>query len=145
MESVEISMDGFKVVSIDYFCAPARLPVPSFTIWYGSIGFSKQDLLLLNSCENVVLQINSKKHQILVVPSTSKDKNAVKWIKSIEPLESRKLKCKKLTDSLYEEWGWDRDYNYRTSGKLVTSGNKVMLLFDFSDPESWKRPEAKTI
>ena len=119
MESVEISMDGFKVVSIDYFCAPARLPVPSFTIWYGSIGFSKQDLLLLNSCENVVLQINSKKHQILVVPSTSKDKNA--------------------------EWGWDRDYNYRTSGKLVTSGNKVMLLFDFSDPESWKRPEAKTI
>ena len=51
--------------------------------------------------------------------------------------------CVKLTDKLYEAWKFDKDYIYRSMGKLVTSGNKVMLLFDFASPEKWKRPEVK--
>ena len=43
----EISMDGFKVVSSDFFCTVSRVSAPTITVWDGSIGFSKQDLLLL--------------------------------------------------------------------------------------------------
>ena len=32
---------------------------------------------------------------------------------------------------------------YRTTGRLVTVANKVMLYFDFAEAEKWKRPEAK--
>lgn len=146
MESVnEISMDGFKVISGDYFYAPLRMQAPAFTIWDNCIGFSKQDLILLNNCECILLRINVEERKMLVIPTSSKDKDAIRWLKRLEPLEARKINCPKLTDSLYESWNWDRDYIYRTTGKLVTSGNKVMLMFDFSNPERWKKPEAKNV
>ena len=139
----EISMDGFKVVSSDFFCTVSRVSAPTITVWDGSIGFSKQDLLLLNSCENVLMQINAENKKILVVPTSSKDKDAIKWVKKTNPLEAKKFICPKLTDNLYDAWNWDKDYIYRATGRLVTVQNKVMLYFDFSEPEKWKKPEAK--
>ena len=139
----EISMDGFKVVSSDFFCMVSRASAPTITVWDGSIGFSKQDLLLLNSCENVLMQINAENKKILVVPTSSKDKDAIKWVKKTNPLEAKKFSCPKLTDNLYDAWNWDKDYIYRATGRLVTVQNKVMLYFDFSEPEKWKKPEAK--
>ena len=139
----EISMDGFKVVSSDFFCTVSRVSAPTITVWDGSIGFSKQDLLLLNSCENVLMQINAENKKILVVPTSSKDKDAIKWVKKTNPLEAKKFSCPKLTDNLYDAWNWDKDYIYRATGRLVTVQNKVMLYFDFSEPEKWKNPEAK--
>ena len=139
----EISMDGFKVVSSDFFYTVSRVSAPTITIWDGSIGFSKQDLILLNSCENVLLQINAADKKILVVPTTSKDKDAIRWVKKTNPLEAKKFSCPKLTDNLYDAWNWDKDYIYRATGRLVTVQNKVMLYFDFSEPEKWKKPEAK--
>ena len=143
MDENEIKLDGFQVVSGDYFYVPKKLYAPLLTIWDGRIGFSKQDLLLLNVCENVLIQINSEQRRIIVSPTISKDKDAVRWIQKLDPLEARKIPCKKLTDTLYTTWSWDKDRIYRAEGKLVTPGNKVMILFDFSDPESWTRPEAK--
>ena len=139
----EISMDGFKVVSSDFFCTVSRVSAPTITVWDGSIGFLKQDLLLLNSCENVLMQINAENKKILVVPTSSKDKDAIKWVKKTNPLEAKKFSCPKLTDNLYDAWNWDKDYIYRATGRLVTVQNKVMLYFDFSEPEKWKKPEAK--
>ena len=144
MEQVnEISLDGFQVVSGDFFTMTTRTSEPTFTLWDGSIGFSKQDILLLNSCENIRIHINSAEKKIIVIPTTSNDKDALRWIKKMTPLEARKVSCGKLTDKLYEAWKFDKDYIYRSMGKLVTSGNKVMLLFDFTSPEKWKRPEVK--
>ena len=144
MEAVnEISMDGFQIVSSDFFSFATRSNSPTLTVWDGSIGFSKQDILLLNSCENIMIQINAKEKKALVVPTKSSDKDAIKWVKRLDPVEARKIKCPKLTDKLYEMWDWDKDCVYRTNGRLVTAGSKVMLLFDFAHPEQWKRPEAK--
>lgn len=146
MEAVnEISLDGFKVVSGDYFTTQSRTNDPTLTVWDGSIGFTKQALTLLNVCENVRMQINFTDKRILVTPTTSNDKDALRWIKRVDPLEARKISCVKLTDTLYSSWGWDKNFIYRTRGKLVTAGNKVMLLFDFNKPEHWKRPEAKNV
>ena len=141
----EISMEGFQVISGDYFYGPQRLMVPSMTFWDGSIGFSKQDVILLNGCECILLQINADAKKIIAVPTTSKDADAVHWIKNKRTNDPRKISCKKLTDQVYEMWGWNRDHIYRARGKLVTAGNKVMLLFDFSEPENWKKPEAKKV
>ena len=146
MEAInEISLEGFKVVSSDFFCGASRVQAPTLTVWDGSIGFCKQDLIMLNACENILVHVNTKERKILIVPTTSKDKDGVRWVKKTNPLEARKLNCKKLTDGLYDTWGWDRNYIYRSAGKLVMAGNKVMMLFDFSDAESWKRPEAKNV
>ena len=65
MEPVnEISLEGFKIVSGDFFCTVSRVSAPTMTVWDGSIGFSKQDLILLNSCENVIMQINAPEEDL---------------------------------------------------------------------------------
>ena len=135
----EISLEGFKVVSGDFFVVSTRIQAPTLTIWENSIGFSKQDLTMLNSCENILIKINGADRKILVIPTTSKDKDGVRWVKKLTPLEARKINCPKLTEHLFKTWAWDTDYIYRSTGHLVTSGNKVMLLFDFASPERWKK------
>lgn len=146
MEQVdEISLEGFKVVSGDYFTYSSRCTEPTITIWDGSIGFSKQDIVLLNNCENIRIHIHSEEKKILCVPTLSNDKDSIRWIKKSTPIEARKISCMKLTEKLYEMWEWDKDFIYRSKGKLVTSGKKVMLLFDFENAEKWKRPEAKNV
>lgn len=141
----EISLEGFQVISGDYFYGPQRLMVPSMTFWDGSIGFSKQDVILLNGCECILLQINSDAKRILAIPTTSSDADGIHWIKNKKTNDPRKISCKKLTDQVYAMWGWDANHIYRAKGKLVTAANKVMLLFDFSEPEKWKKPEAKKV
>ena len=146
MEAVpEISMEGFRVVSGDYFSNPTRPQVPIFTVWDRCIGFSKQDIAMLNNCENIIIQINAEERKVLISPALSNDKDAVRWAKKDSKIEARKINCPRLSEKLYEMWGWDKQYIYRSVGKLVTSGNKVMLLFDFSEPEKWKRPGAKNV
>ena len=139
----EISIDGFKVVSGDYFTSVPKPSVPTMTIGDGKIGFTKRDVLALNSCEHVLIRVNAEERKILVVPSKSTDKDAIKWVVRTNPVEARKVSCTKLTDMLCELWGWDKNLIYRGNGRLVSSNNKVMLLFDFSQPDKWKRPEAK--
>ena len=143
-DETEISLEGFQIISRDNFYSLNKPFMPSMTFWDSWIGFCKQDVVLLNGCESILLMIKPDTRQIIVMPTTSKDEDAIRWIKNKKGLAPRKMKCKKLTDKIYEIWGWDKECIYRAQGRMVTSSNKVMLLFDFSNPKIWEKPEAKT-
>ena len=55
----------------------------------------------------------------------------------------RNLESKAFGEQLYQKWGLDTDYNYRTVGRLVTVNQKVMILFDFNHPEVWKTTKSE--
>ena len=133
----EISREGFQVVSGDMFRHMQRISQPSVTLWYNSISFSKASILALNSCERIRIEVNSKTKCILIVPVTMKDRDNVHWVKNIKDPQARKIECKAFTSQLFDTWGWDRESVYRAVGRIVSSEKKVMLLFDFSEPESW--------
>jgi hypothetical protein len=48
------------------------------------------------------------------------------------------MDCKAFTSQLYQSWGFDPEYVYRSYGRIVTADRKVMLLFEFKSPETWK-------
>lgn len=135
---VEISKDGFQIVSGEMFRHAFRLNAPTATLWPNSISFSKAALQTLNNCERIRIEINLKKRCILVVPVTEKDKDNIRWIKTGKDISIRKIECLAFTSQLYEAWGWKSHLAYRVSGRLVSVDKKVMLLFDFSNPESWR-------
>ncbi len=137
----EISVEGFKVVSGDLFVHLPRKSGPTCTIWSNSINFSKTALVALNNCERIRIEVNPEKRCILIVPVTSKDKDGIRWVKNVKEPMTRKMECKQFTMQLFDTWGWRYDYVYRASGKLVSADKKVMLLFDFSEPENWKCKE----
>ena len=134
----EISVEGFKVVSGDLFVHLPRKSEPTCTIWSNSIRFSKTALIALNSCERIRIEVNPEKRCILIVPVTDKDKDGIWWIKNVKEPQTRKMGCKQFTMQLFDMWQWRCDYVYRASGRLVTADQKVMLLFNFSEPENWK-------
>ena len=131
-EIMEISREGFQVVSGEMFRNAYRLGVPMATIWPNSIRFNKAALVALNSCERIRIEVNSAKRCMLIVPVTEKDKDHVRWVKSGKDLTSRRIECVRFVKQLYDYWGLDSQFFYRTTGHLVSVEKKVMLLFDFN-------------
>ena len=138
MDLQEVSMEGFQVVSGSMFSHFPKTSEPSCTLWYSSISFSKSAVSALNGCDRVLIQVNAKSKGILIVPVSSKDKDGILWLKDSKIVQAKKMDCKIFTSQLYETWGFDPEYVYRSYGRLVTSDKKVMLLFEFNRPESWK-------
>lgn len=142
-EVEEISMDGFQVVSGEYFSHSPNLVSPSCTIWSSGITFNKVALTALNSCERIRIEIHPQKKCVLIVPVTMKDKDGILWRKNIKEYATRRIECVRFTSSLYEMWGWDAELTYRALGRIVTVDRKVLLLFDFNTAEQWKSKEKK--
>ncbi len=139
MEAIqEIDREGFQIVSGDLFRRPFRLSYPTVSIWPNRISFSKAALTALNNCERVRFEVNAAKRCMLVVPVTEKDKDNVRWLKGGAIPAVRMIDCFGFTRKLYDSWGWTQEYAYRTTGRIVSSDKKVMLLFDFSNAESWR-------
>ena len=138
---MEISRDGFKVVSGELFQRSFRTSIPTATIWPNKISFNKASLDALNSCERVRFEVNVSKRCLLVIPVTEKDKDNVKWLKSSKVPAVRMMECLAFTSQLYESWKWKTEFAYKTTGRIVTADKKVMLLFDFSKADTWKYKE----
>ena len=133
----EISLDGFQVVSGQMFCHMPRMSVPTLTITPKNLSFNKAAVEALNCCEHIRIEVNDKKRGILIVPVTVKDRDGIRWLKNGKTVRGKSVDCTRFANPLYGIWGWESDSRFRSTGKLVSSDGKVMLLFDFSQPETW--------
>lgn len=138
MNIPEISIEGFQIVGGDMFSHTPYLSEPSCTINFTGISFNKMSVSALNNCERVRIEINPKTKCLLIVPVTIKDKDGIRWTKNIKNPIAKKIECKLFTSKLYEMWKWDVENDYRAVGKIVCADKKVMMLYDFSEPETWK-------
>lgn len=134
----EMSLDGFQIVNANMFIHIPRNSDPTCTIWPTRISFNKQTLEKLNFCEYVKIQVHPQAKGLLVLPVSSSDKNSIRWIKGTKEKVVRNMESKAFGEQLYQSWGLDPAYNYRTVGRLVSVNQKVMMFFDFRDPEMWK-------
>lgn len=144
-EIQEISIEGFQVVSGEFFKNPQRFTEPTSTLWFNSISFNKASLNALNGCERIRIEVNINTKGILIIPVTAKDKDNVRWTKNKKNPITRKIDCTAFTSKLFESWGWDKKLVYRATGRIVTAENKVMLLFEFNKPETWTLSEKSRI
>ena len=141
IEIPEINLDGFQVASGALFKRMTRMHQPSITIWNNSISFSKTSIEALKTCERIVIKVNAKDKQMLIVPVSSNDPDNIHWYKGEKTVQSRKIECKAFTSKLYEAWGLDSNCAYRATGHLAAADKKVMLLFDFNGAEKWPVPQ----
>lgn len=133
----EISIEGFQVVRGEMFVHQPKKSDPTCTLWKNSISFNKMAIQILNNCERIRIEVNSKTKGLLVVPVTIQDKDGIRWLKGKQDISARKIECRAFTSQLFETWEFDFEQVYRATGKLVTADKKVMLLFDFKEAESW--------
>lgn len=72
----------------------------------------------------------------------SSNGNAIVWRKGKNVTKYCKISCTTFARKLFDDWGLDDTYRYRTIGRMVQSDKKVMVLFDFSQAEKWKGDKA---
>lgn len=131
----EVSLEGYQIVPGMMF---NRATDPSMTIWYGSVAFNSVCFSTLNDCAAIQIMVNTKEKKIIIIPCPSKDKDAILWHKPSQKQKSKKIDCGKFMQPIFKMWELDKELHYRTTGRVVSSGGKVMLLFDFNNPEAWK-------
>lgn len=139
----EMTLDGFQIVSASMFHHPPRKCEATCTIWPTRISFNKLTLEKLHYCDYIKIQVNPTTKCLLLSPVTSSDKDSIRWVKGEKEKFLRNLESKAFGEHLYQKWGLDADYNYRTVGRLVTVNQKVMILFDFNHPEVWKTTKSE--
>lgn len=142
-EYKKISRKNFKVISSEVFSKGTSRMKMTLTLWPTSMSFSKAAVKALNGCERIRLEINTDGKQILIMPVTAKDKESVRWTKNVKEPVPRKLECAEFARDLFASWGWKEEKTYRTEGAMVTADDKVMMLFDFNEPESWVTNEKR--
>ena len=131
----EVSLEGYQIVPGMMF---NRATDPSMTIWYGSVAFNSVCFSTLNDCAAIQIMVNTKEKKIIIIPCPSKDKDAILWHKPSQKQKSKKIACGKFMHPIFKMWELDKELHYRTTGRVVSSGGKEMLLFDFNYPEAWK-------
>ena len=139
----EMTIDGFQIVSASMFHHPPRKCEATCTIWPTRISFNKLTLEKLHYCDYIKIQVNPTTKCLILSPVTSSDKDSIRWVKGEKEKFLRNLESKAFGEQLYQKWGLDADYNYRTVGRLVTVNQKVMILFDFNHPEVWKTTKSE--
>ena len=128
----DVNLDGFQVVRGHYF---SRASEPSVTIRPTSLTFNIAAYGALHNCEAVQILVNQNAQRILVRPINSSEPDAVNWIKDLDAPKAKAIECSAFTRQLYEKWDWSPKRRYRANGKLVKYDKKLMLLFDFTEPE----------
>ena len=128
----EVSMEGFTIVNGEFF---KRLIEPILTIRARSLTFNAAAYKALNLVNSIQIFVHKTNRKILVTPASSDEQNSLVWLKNPADLSSHSLECTSFAHQLYQSYGWIQENAYRSQGRLVTASNKVMLLFDFSNPE----------
>jgi len=134
----EINLDGYKIVRSEMFSHLPRKTDATCTIWPYKIAFSKVALVALNDCDFIRMQVNPSNKCLIIAPTTSSDVNCIRWTKGTKERLVKHMESAAFGTDLYRSWGLDPEYNYRATGRLVTANKKVMMLFDFNDPEIWR-------
>ncbi len=132
----DLSLEGFQIVKGTYFAPQSE---PKLAIWNTAIGFNPASFAALQQCDAVQLLVNDEKRRILVRPVSSSDLNSINWKKGIDaPKAVVRIECALFAKPLFDRWHLDPELKYRANGRIVNGDKKVMLLFDFTDPEKWR-------
>ncbi len=134
----EISLEGFQTVSSDMFKRPPQPIAVTMTLWDTSIGFSKAAIFALNCCERIRIHVHPTLRCILIAPTTENDAESIRWLRANKAPASKKMGSASFGEYIYTLWGLDPNLAYKTTGRIVSVDNKVMLLFDFSNAVTWK-------
>lgn len=128
-----VSLDGYQVVTSQYFNRQGQQTQPAMTIWETSLSFNTAAHRALNDCESILIKLHPDIRSLAVLPVPSDNKNAVEWKMTKGKTTYRKLESADFGRELYSQWGLDKNYRYTCLGKIVQCDKKIALLFTLSD------------
>lgn len=131
----EFDLRDYKVVSSQLFRFDKA---PFMNIYPKKIAFSNEARGMLNNCQAIRIMVNEQKKTVAIRATPPSESNTLVW--SNEKLKDSYIPqylCPKLTEHLYKIWGWNVNFRYKTSGMLVQFSGRPLIVFDFSEADSF--------
>ncbi len=128
----EVNLEGYQVITSQFF---EKQIEPMVTMTNVGFTFNIGVLEALQNCEAVQILINEKTQTMIVKPVSSAIPEAITWKKPTKSQPFCKLDCPALIRRIIDVWDLNKNYRYRASGRQVRVDQKVMLLFDFCEPQ----------
>lgn len=134
--SKEEAVKTFQVVSGNMF---SRISEPSLRITPKGIAFNKSCIGKLPETDTVELLFNPVERMLIVRPCAAEHPNALAW-------DSKYKSAVPLSKVLYENMGWENDYNFRIPCQTIGNfdGNTILSfdLDNFIGQSAHKKEEA---
>ena len=131
-ESGEFDLRGFEVTRSQFFNTAHRICV---TFSKKDIKFSMDSIKKLDT-EYVEFLINPAEKLFVVHPVKKDEKHALKWSKETPSGKaSKSIFGTAFIPTLFELFGWETDFRYRSIGTFIKKDDGIVLLFDMNETE----------
>ncbi len=130
----DFDLRGFEVARSQFFDNPRKM----------SVTFSNKDLKFSSMCikkfkdmQYVELLVHPQKKLLAVRVSGKAVKNSLRWAKlnNYGNITPRNIAGSAFIPTLYELFGWNKDYKYRIQGIKQTQGDNSVLIFNVNETE----------
>lgn len=136
VEAGDFDMRGFEITRAAFFDSHDR---PYVTFQDKQIQFSTSCVRKLGKQNLVELLVNPLTMQFAV--RTKDSRHAVVCSRLSNGIYyPKEISCAAFMDTLYQIFGWNRDFKYRVCGTLVQGSSEAVYLFYIREAEAFIRP-----
>lgn len=119
----------YQVVRGQYF---ARNTEPSILLSNTHFSVNSICLKKLPNIDYIQLLINPKEKKIVIRPCQEMKKDSFRWCTGISKRLPAKISCRVFLGKLFDLMKWNQEYKYLCVGKLITSNQEKIFIFDLS-------------
>lgn len=131
------SYDGYQVVRGEFF---AHTFEPSFTFNNYKVSVNTACIKKMPDTDFVQILVNPEEKKLAVKPCPEEAKDSFRWCTNGSKKRSPKqITCRVFFAKVIALMGWNPNYRYKILGKLLTSGDDILFVFDLTTPEIFMR------
>jgi len=136
IEDQDFSYDGFQVVRGEFF---AHIYEPSITFNKNKVYVNTTCIRKMPEVEYVQLLVNPEKQMLVVRPCEEEEKDSLKWCSGTSKKKPKQITCKLFFAKIIELMGWNPNHRYKLLGKMVSSNDELIFVFDLTASEVYQR------
>jgi hypothetical protein len=131
------SFNGYQVVRGEFF---SHIFEPSITFSNSRVYLNTACLKRLPEVDYVQILINPKNKKLAVRPSNPNEKDSFLWCSARSAKRRpKKIICRIFFAKVFQLMEWNPNYRYKILGKLITSGEEHLFIFDLTATQIFQR------
>lgn len=130
------SYDGYQVVRGEFF---AHTFEPSITFCDSRVYVNAACLNRMPTVEYIQILINQQNKKLVVRPCREDEKDSFRWCSNTGKRRPKQITCRIFYAKLAEMMQWNPTYRYKLLGKLITTNNEQLYIFDLTATEVYQR------
>ena len=127
---------GFQVVRGEFF---SHIYDPSFTLNQNKIAVNTACIRKLPDVEYVQILVHPDEKKLVIRPCKEEERDSFRWKSTGKKPGPKQVTCKIFFAKIYALMGWNLNYRYKLLGKLISSNNELLFVFNLNNPEIYER------